>query len=846
MPRTTAALHTHVDRRPRRDQGIERPDGYYLQRLEEHRARGRTRPLHAAKTKEGLKGIKRKLHQLCLQIKTTVKKYLQDLDFGLVKLFFDWLRDKHHKTIRSANSIDTYWRDLKILYVRETGCLLDEKTRSDCLNYKNRIIQSWGLRKLPKRKPTGTTDFLYALLRFHWEKCPRAYADEKQRLYVSVVQLLAFVSGCRPVSILDTRAISQVKKRKTSERKQVAGSSKRLKMSSSLAKSQVSPVKNDNECNSGSDTSFPSNDGGDYSDTNPGYDSVDSLDDDADPMFDAESTLNYNNGAEESDGESGDESISKNDDASFIKDHIDDAYDAGPENTGALLWRHVQFHLVRSPVKDRRNILLAKITLLHTKAEERKPRVKTFTIGHHPDPVFDILGQLLALAIADGVFAANIQDVQAIYHYPIPPYLSGEPLKYRAKSLDQPVIRQSVNGSNGRRTSETAPMTYQRFYHYITDLGKEMCLKDRLTWYVWRRGLISAVNYNAPSSIRDQVADHDSEATAVKYYLNQQIQFDLQAVALDMASDEALDKASRSLLLDADPTAPIDLPNHLQTQFDNDPEILELAKKNMELWEAIRRLGFRTVLSAKGKTPLYKEKMAISRELNRQKASLRDRLMEQARQEHFRNAPTKRLNAFLAKSDRDDRSGVLSTAAALPPSRLLIEEREAFVEVIQQRTSDLSEDEIYNRRCSSIRLWVAMQGRREAGRIGKLKKQHANNTNILGFTRGPKMRQQSSQPPPSASFAVVVPVRRELHELQCPFCNADPGMDCQAQDKVWDRPNKLWDHVEKNVHKHELQAYSTGKKPCGLCLKKNVHFVPESIMHFKRHTLDVHGPRLRG
>ncbi|KAI1943088.1 hypothetical protein LOZ66_000783 [Ophidiomyces ophidiicola] len=835
MARTAATIPTRVDRRPRREQGIDRPDGYYLQRLDEHRARGRTRPVHAAKTKEGLRGVKRKLHQLCPQINTTVKKYLQNLDFGLVKIFFDWLRDKHHKTIRSANSVDTYWRDLKILYVRETGQILDEKTRSDCLNYKNRIIKSWGLRKLPKRKPTGTTDFLYALLRFHWERCPRAYADEKQRLYVSVVQLLAFVSGCRPVSILDTRTKAKANKRKTSEGQEATRSSKRLKMSS-IPKRQVSSVKNDNRCSSRSDETC-SSDGGNYSSTDQGYDSVDSLDDDADPMFNAESTLHYDED-EESNCDSGYESISKNDDT-FIKDHIDDAYDAGPENTGALLWRHIQFHIVRSPVEDRQNILLAKITLLHTKAEDRKPRVKTFTIGHHPDPIFDILGQLLALAIADGVFAANIQDVQAIYHYPIPPYLSGEPLKYKAKSLDQPVIRQSVNGFNGRRTSETIPMTYQRFYHYITDLGKEMCLKDRLTWYVWRRGLISAINYNAPSSIRDQVADHDSEATAVKYYLNQQIQFDLQAVALDMASDEAIDKASRSLLLDADPTAPTELPNHLQAQFDNDPQILELAHKNMELWDAIRSLGFRTVLSAKGKTPLYKEKMAKSRELNRQKASMREHLMEQARQEHFRNAPTKRLNAFLANSNEDNKSGLPSTLAAPPPSRLLIEERKDFVEVIQQWTSDLSEDEIYKRRCLCISLWVAMQGRREAGRIGKLKKRHVKNTNIPGFTEGTKMRQQSSQPPPtSASFAVVVPVRRELHELQCPFCNADPGMDCQAQRKVWDRPNKLWDHVEKNVHEHELQAYSTGKKACGLCLKKNVHFVPKSIMHFKRHTLN--------
>ncbi|EAS29665.3 uncharacterized protein CIMG_13214 [Coccidioides immitis RS] len=107
---------------------------------------------------------------------------------------------------------------------------------------------------------------------------------------------------------------------------------------------------------------------------------------------------------------------------------------------------------------------------------------------------------------------------------------------------------------------------------------------------------------------------------------------------------------------------------------------------------------------------------------------------------------------------------------------------------------------------------------------------------------------------------VMIPVRREvptrLHELQCPFWNADPGADHRAQSKIWDRANKLWDHVERNVvdsdgkragvHQNELQAYSCGTKPCGLCARQNIHFVPESVMHFKRHTYDVHGPRLRG
>ena len=52
----------------------------------------------------------------------------------------------------------------------------------------------------------------------------------------------------------------------------------------------------------------------------------------------------------------------------------DDGYDAGPEETGAVVWRHISFHIFRHPEPGKPNILLARVTLLHTKMEDKKPR----------------------------------------------------------------------------------------------------------------------------------------------------------------------------------------------------------------------------------------------------------------------------------------------------------------------------------------------------------------------------------------------------------------------------------------------------------------------------------------
>lgn len=62
------------------------------------------------------------------------QKYLQDLSAASVKLFFDWLKETHQTSIRVASAVNGYWRHLKILYVQETGKLIDEEMRSDCVN----------------------------------------------------------------------------------------------------------------------------------------------------------------------------------------------------------------------------------------------------------------------------------------------------------------------------------------------------------------------------------------------------------------------------------------------------------------------------------------------------------------------------------------------------------------------------------------------------------------------------------------------------------------------------------------------------------------------------------------
>ncbi|EAS28130.3 uncharacterized protein CIMG_09334 [Coccidioides immitis RS] len=324
--------------------------------------------------------------------------------------------------------------------------------------------------------------------------------------------------------------------------------------------------------------------------------------------------------------------------------------------------------------------------------------------------------------------------------------------------------------------------------------------------------------------------DHDS--TAVKYYLDTVIRFDLQAAALEFPSDEAVQRAAHGLLLDADITAPTELPDDLQGHFDNDPTLTELSDKKAELLEAIKTLGFPNMLAAKGKTPLYNEWKNMKAKLQREKERLRTELMRVARDRHFRSAGTERMNRYLKGT-----AEVNPTRPIPPPLPVLqIPERERLVELIQQWGVRPAGDE--GSRLACLRLWIGLQRRKEPRRPGKHKKQH------LAQLQAPKPGSVS------VAVAIVIPAKRatpvEMHPLTCPFCMADESLPDGDRFKIWDRLNKVWDHVEKNVHRNELEAYSSGTKPCGLCKMKGAVFVPSSTMEFKRHILDTRKWRFRG
>ncbi|KAL2377056.1 hypothetical protein RJZ90_007043 [Blastomyces dermatitidis] len=324
----------------------------------------------------------------------------------------------------------------------------------------------------------------------------------------------------------------------------------------------------------------------------------------------------------------------------FIENVTDDEYDAGPEETEALVWWHIEFHIIQSPLAGRPNILLAKVTLLHMKSEDKK--LKTFVISHNPEPLLDLLGHLLSMAIDDEIFAPEFKKLEDIYWYLITSHLSGMNLKIKAEMLDLLVFRQPERTGNGYRTSERTPLKGSTWSGYLKYLGLVAGLKYGLTQYVWRRSLINTINNKAPSSVQNQVADH--EFNAVQYYLDTVIRFDLEAAAMELSFNEVVQKAAHGLFLNADATAPMELTDKLKRKITDNSKIRELTECSKELTEKLRVMRFHSMPAARGKTPLYEKKMKVISQLNCSKVYLHFKLIEWQRWWHFWHADTERFN----------------------------------------------------------------------------------------------------------------------------------------------------------------------------------------------------------
>ncbi|KAL8855462.1 MAG: hypothetical protein Q9178_007895 [Gyalolechia marmorata] len=242
---------------------------------------------------------------------------------------------------------------------------------------------------------------------------------------------------------------------------------------------------------------------------------------------------------------------------------------------------------------------------------------KTFIVEREENPILCLLDHLLSMALYDDVFAAeSLRNVSNIFRAKVPSGKKCLQLKTKRRVPDTPVFREPERAEDGYRTSPTEPLRSGTWLRYLRRLGRNSGLEQSFTQYCARRGLVNAVNNKAPSSVRDQIFDNQSNA--VYYYLDREVRFNTQAAFLGRPSDDV--------------------------KLANSKRVVQLGRTSKDLTEKLRK-KHRLVRLAPPVDPLLEAKKQVDAALHREKTNRRNRMLGKARKRHFRIADTATLKA---------------------------------------------------------------------------------------------------------------------------------------------------------------------------------------------------------
>ncbi|KAL8997376.1 MAG: hypothetical protein Q9188_006340 [Gyalolechia gomerana] len=726
-----------------------RPPSYYKNLRQELAAKGRTAPKHADNTKKSKASLLKKWSRFCSDIDEPPKSFLQTALAEDFKTFLRWTLDRYPR-VRASESLNNYWRVLNMHILDQTGRELDDGIRRDVTNYKKVLVDEYKLRRLPKKRGVSSVDDLYHILFYHWVHDEDVYRDEQQRNYVPAGILMASYFGCRPVSMFDTRLRFE--------------DDEGARKSVDHAIAAVKPTKN-----VGEDLGVQDSENG----VNQDDDRATLASSDYDPDTDM--------------------------DASTCGDN-DSNSDSGTDDG---------------------------VTIMHTKGEDNRPREKTFIVEREENPILCLLDHLLSMALYDEVFVAeSLRNVSNIFQATIPSGKKCLQLKTKREVLDTPVFREPGRAEDGYRTSPTEPLRSGTWLRYLRRLGRNSGLEQSFTQYCARRGLVNAVNSKflllpyfanagvncgitadkAPSSVRDQIFDHQSNA--VCYYLDREVRFNTQAAFLGRPSDEVVQK-------------------ELSKKLANNKRVVQLGRRSKDLTEKLRE-KYRLVRLAPLNDPLLEAKKQVDAALHREKTNRRNRMLEKARKRHFRNADTATLESqfigsTVAASGEEVKSAV--------PLQYDIPERSDVVRLTCEPMGDLTDHEKHIWRIEALRARIALCSRQESrGR------------------RRPRFAYQSSglMTPPEGSPEVLKEDATDRFPLvckptQCIFCLGNEHKSDQGRTFEYARPNKMMDEVER--HLKRFAPSDPIMCPHPTC--RAAGLVLPGVTSFKNHTATVHKIFLR-
>ncbi|KIW36296.1 hypothetical protein, variant 3 [Exophiala oligosperma] len=163
-----------------------------------------TRPttLYAPNTIYHVERIQRLFEEYCDKVHLDPKETLGERGTARMENFLHWLLQTF--TIKKTSTVTTYWRQLSQLYIMWTQRRMDPAVMRQIFVFiEGPLTEEYGLDNEEVEKPLMEADDFVELIRYHWASDINRFPNERQRLQLAAILLLAAFTGSRPQALLD-------------------------------------------------------------------------------------------------------------------------------------------------------------------------------------------------------------------------------------------------------------------------------------------------------------------------------------------------------------------------------------------------------------------------------------------------------------------------------------------------------------------------------------------------------------------------------------------------------------------------------------------------------------------
>ncbi|KAF9639217.1 hypothetical protein BFW01_g11023 [Lasiodiplodia theobromae] len=164
-----------------------------------------TQRVYSDSTEILLKQVEKLWVQYCAIRTLDNEAAIEKVNIRLLHNFFVWVLNYRKTTLRAKGTLETYWKVFCLLREHKVGLKLDKLVIRQMHGVLQRLVKDFGLNTKKREKVPMHAEDLFEVLRTLWASTEMTFDHERHRTQLSLIMLLAGITGSRPGALLALR-----------------------------------------------------------------------------------------------------------------------------------------------------------------------------------------------------------------------------------------------------------------------------------------------------------------------------------------------------------------------------------------------------------------------------------------------------------------------------------------------------------------------------------------------------------------------------------------------------------------------------------------------------------------